>query len=42
MDVNDGTVHPYCGRSHAEQAKRLGIFRMLCKDLIGFSNFVLL
>jgi len=33
VDANDGTVHPYCGRTHAEQAKRLGIFRMLRKVL---------
>ena len=25
----DGTVHPYCGRTHSQQAKKLGIFRRL-------------
>ena len=28
QDAN-GTVHPYCGKMHADQGKKLGIFRML-------------
>jgi len=41
VDANDGTVHPYCGRTHAEQAKQLGILRMLCmkKCLLFIFNF---
>ena len=26
---SDGVAHPYCGKAHAEQGKKLGIFRML-------------